>query len=174
MSGTQDRGTNSQNQQQQRLAGTERPARHSKFGGVWILLVLGAAVLALLLVFILMNTQRVLIHLYGAHFTAPLGVALLLGAVLGVLLVAVPGCGRIIQLRRATKHLHHEREHLAGRLDEVMGATDPAEGSGGAAAAQAPAPQTQEPVEAGRAAGRQPEMREQEAQPKRHWWNSKS
>ena len=107
------------NDQQKPLAGTQRPARHSKLGGIWVLLILGAVILALLLVFILMNTQRVAIHLYGAHIDAPLGVALLLAAILGVLLVAVPGGGRILQLRRATKHLHQEREHLASRLDDI-------------------------------------------------------
>lgn len=99
--------------------GTERPARHSRMGGVWVLLVLGAVILVLLLVFILMNTQHVQVHLYGANVSPPLGVALLLAAILGVLLVAVPGGGRILQLRRATKRLHKEREHLAGRLDDI-------------------------------------------------------
>lgn len=98
--------------------------RHTRLGGLWILLVLGAAVLVLLLVFILMNTNRVQINIYGAHVTIPLGVALLLAAALGVLLVVVPGGGRIIQLKRAARRLHKEREHLAGRLDEVSEATD--------------------------------------------------
>jgi uncharacterized integral membrane protein len=124
MSGNPDKGAGAP-QGRQRLAGTERPAKHSRLGGIWLLLVLGAAILVLLLVFILMNGQHVVLHLYGAHVTAPLGVALLLAAALGVLLVVVPGGGRIIQLRRATKRLHREREHLAGRLDEVVGATSP-------------------------------------------------
>lgn len=123
--------------------------RHTRLGGLWILLVLGAAVLVLLLVFILMNTNRVQINIYGAHVTIPLGVALLLAAALGVLLVVVPGGGRIIQLKRAARRLHKEREHLAGRLDEVSEATDagtaPAQG---AAAAQAPTrqPATTQPT----------------------------
>lgn len=187
MSGTQDQSSAGGGQGQQRLAGSEMPAKHSKFGGLWIMLVLGAGLLALLLVFILMNTHRVAIHLYGADFTAPLGVALLLAAVLGVLLVAVPGCARIYQLRRATKRLHHEREHLAGRLDDVMGATDSADGSASAEAAQAPAeqPQVQQQarpqVESGTAApAQQPQTQGQsqgrpaaEPQRKHHWWSSK-
>ena len=36
---------------------------------------------------------------FGAHGHLPLGVALLLTAVLGVLLVVIPGTARIIQLR---------------------------------------------------------------------------
>jgi len=56
-------------------------------------------VLLLLLIFILENGQRVNIGYFGAHGHLPLGVALLLAAVLGVLLVVIPGTGRIVQLR---------------------------------------------------------------------------
>jgi uncharacterized integral membrane protein len=111
--------------QRQPLAGSPRPSRRSRLGGIWILLVLGAVILVLLLVFILMNSQHVQVHLYGADVSAPLGVALLLAAVLGLLLVAVPGGGRILQLRRATKRLHREREHLAGRLDDIAQSAQP-------------------------------------------------
>lgn len=124
--------------QQQPLAGTERPARHSRLGGIWIMLILGAVVLTLLLVFILMNSQHVPVHLYGANISAPLGVALLLAAILGVLLVVVPGAGRIYQLRRATKRLHKEREHLAGRLDEITGSRRDDAGSGSGSGRQPP------------------------------------
>lgn len=117
-------------QPQQPLAGSERPAKRSRLGGIWIMLILGAVILTLLLVFILMNSQHVPVHLYGANISAPLGVALLLAAILGVLLVVVPGAGRIYQLRRATKRLHREREHLAGRLDEITGAGQDDTGSG--------------------------------------------
>jgi len=36
---------------------------------------------------------------FGAHGHLPLGAALLLAAVLGALLVIIPGTGRILQLR---------------------------------------------------------------------------
>ena len=91
--------------------------RRTRLGGLWIVLSLGAAVLVLLLVFVLQNDQRVEIHIYGGHWTAPLGVALLMAAALGVLLVVVPGGGRILQLKRAARRLHREREVLIGRLD---------------------------------------------------------
>jgi lipopolysaccharide assembly protein A len=55
--------------------------------------------LLLLLIFILENGHRVSISYLGAHEHLPLGVALLLAAVIGVLLVVIPGTGRIIQLR---------------------------------------------------------------------------
>ena len=66
----------------------------------------GALVLLLLLIFILENSQTVDIAYFGAHGHLPLGVALLLAAVAGILLVAIPVAGRIYQLRRTAKRRH--------------------------------------------------------------------
>jgi uncharacterized integral membrane protein len=74
-------------------------ARRTRVGGVWVASALFALVLLLLLIFILENGQKVDIGYFGAHGHLPLGVALLLAAVLGVLLVVIPGAGRILQLR---------------------------------------------------------------------------
>lgn len=69
------------------------------------MLVAFALVLLLLLIFILQNGQRSDVYLLGAHGHLPLGVALLLAAVFGVLLVALPTAVRIVQLRlKATRH----------------------------------------------------------------------
>jgi uncharacterized integral membrane protein len=68
-------------------------------GGAWIALVVAAFVFLLLLIFILQNGQRAQVSFLGAHGHLPMGVALLLAAVFGVLLVALPGTARIIQLR---------------------------------------------------------------------------
>jgi uncharacterized integral membrane protein len=92
--------------------------RRTRLGGLWLVFTLGAVLLVLLLVFILMNGQRVEIHVYGGHWNAPVGVALLMAAALGVLLVVVPGGGRIIQLKRAARRLHKQRERLATQLDD--------------------------------------------------------
>ena len=98
---------------------TPATVQHTRLGGLWLMLSLGAVFLVLLLVFILMNGQRIQIHIYGGHWNAPLGVALLMAAALGVLLVLVPGGGRILQLKRAARKLHRERESLAGQLDQA-------------------------------------------------------
>ncbi|SRR5579884_1129582 len=66
-------------------------------------LIAGAIVLILLLVFILENTQRVKISYFGAGFHMPLGVALLLAAIGGALLVGIFGAARILQLRRRVR-----------------------------------------------------------------------
>lgn len=69
-------------------------------------LVAGALVLILLLVFIVENTQRVKISYFGAGGHVSLGVALLLAAVGGALLVGLAGAARVLQLRRRLKHPH--------------------------------------------------------------------
>jgi uncharacterized integral membrane protein len=99
--------------------GLVQPAgmRRSRLGELWVVAVLGAVILILLLVFILQNGARVEVHIFGAHLNAPLGVALLLAAALGVLLVVVPGGGRILQLKRAARGLQRDRLNLADQLD---------------------------------------------------------
>jgi uncharacterized integral membrane protein len=67
--------------------------------GVWIASVLFAGVLLLLPVFILQNTRPAEISFFGARARPPVGVALLLAGVFGVLLVALPSTARILQLR---------------------------------------------------------------------------
>jgi len=80
-----------------------RRVRPSRLGGLWIALTSGAVVLLLLLIFILENNQEVGIAYFGAHGHLPLGVALLLAAILGILLVVIPGGGRMLQLRMAAR-----------------------------------------------------------------------
>jgi uncharacterized integral membrane protein len=70
---------------------------------VWVASALFALVLLLLLIFILENSAKVKISFFGASGQLPLGVAMLLAAVLGILLVVLPGTARIIQLRRTAR-----------------------------------------------------------------------
>ena len=56
-----------------------------------------------LLVLILQNGRPVQISFFALEGVLPLGVALLLAAIAGVLLVAIPGSLRILQLRRAAR-----------------------------------------------------------------------
>src|SRR5689334_4389300 len=86
-----------------------KSAPRSRMGGVWIILISAAFVLLLLLVFILQNGQPAEVSFLGAHGTLPMGVALLLAAVFGVLLVALPGTVRILQLRSAGRHASANR-----------------------------------------------------------------
>lgn len=80
-----------------------RKVRRTRFSGLWVGATIAAVVLLILLVFIIQNGQQAAISFFGAHWHLPLGVSLLLAAICGVLLVAIPGYGRIIQLRRALR-----------------------------------------------------------------------
>jgi putative membrane protein len=63
-----------------------------------------AAVLAIgFLVFIVQNYEKVSIEFLGFEGRLSLAIALLLSAIIGALVVAVPGAVRIGQLRRALR-----------------------------------------------------------------------
>jgi uncharacterized integral membrane protein len=83
--------------------------KRTRISGLWVGVTVAAVVLLLLLVFIVQNNTYVTIHFFGWGGDFPLGVALLLAAICGVLLVAVPGYGRILQLRRATRRASRAR-----------------------------------------------------------------
>jgi lipopolysaccharide assembly protein A len=78
-----------------------RGAPRSRVSGLWTGLVLSAVVLVFLLVFIMQNTNPARINFLGWDGVLPTGVALLFAAIAGVLLVAIPGSIRILQLRHA-------------------------------------------------------------------------
>jgi uncharacterized integral membrane protein len=79
------------------------PVARTRSGMLWTGLILSALVLLVLLIFILQNSTPVQINFLGASGTLPTGVALLLAAIAGLLLVAIPGGLRILQLRRAAR-----------------------------------------------------------------------
>jgi uncharacterized integral membrane protein len=81
----------------------------TRTGGLWVAAISAAVVVLLLLIFILQNGQQVQINLYGANPDLPLGVALLLAAVLGALIVALVGTARVVQLRHVAKR-HRDQD----------------------------------------------------------------
>jgi uncharacterized integral membrane protein len=86
-----------------RAGWSTEPVARSRTGVLWTGLILSALVLLVLLIFILQNGAPVQINFLGASGTLPTGVALLLAAIAGLLLVAIPGGLRILQLRRAAR-----------------------------------------------------------------------
>ncbi len=99
--------------------GTDRPAvtipqpkpglddkghvRRTRVSIVWVGLIAAAVFLILLVVFIAQNVNNVPLHFLGFSGEVSLGLALLIAAVAGLLIAAVPGSIRIWQLRRALK-----------------------------------------------------------------------
>jgi uncharacterized integral membrane protein len=77
-----------------------RATRRTRTSAAWTATVAGTVLLLVLLIFILENTQSVKINFLGAHGRVALGIALLLSAVAGALIVATIGAARMAQLRR--------------------------------------------------------------------------
>lgn len=77
--------------------------RRTRVSGVWVGLIATALFLVLLVIFIAQNSRRVSIHFFGWHGQFSLALTVLLSAVIGVLLVAIPGSVRILQLRRSLR-----------------------------------------------------------------------
>ncbi|WP_216894515.1 LapA family protein [Nocardia alni] len=75
--------------------------RRTLVSTAWAALSGGALILILILVFVLENLTPGKFTFLGAHFTLPLGVAVLLAAIVGMLVMAVIGTARILQVRRA-------------------------------------------------------------------------
>jgi lipopolysaccharide assembly protein A len=81
--------------------------KRTRTGGLWVAVGFFAVILLLLLIFILQNGTQVSVSYLGLHGHLPLGVAMLLAAVCGVLLVVLAGTARIGQLR-ATARRHRK------------------------------------------------------------------
>ncbi|MDF0531573.1 LapA family protein [Tsukamurella sp. 8F] len=79
--------------------------RHTRSASLWSGLILGAVVLLVLLIFILQNLEAQKINLLFWTVNLPVGVSLLIAAILGALVVGLAGGLRIFQLRRAAKKL---------------------------------------------------------------------
>jgi lipopolysaccharide assembly protein A len=76
------------------------PVRRTRTGAAWVGIVVGAAVLVLLIVFMLQNTVPVEVAFFGLTGTAPLALTLLIAGVGFAIVTLVVGSLRIGQLRR--------------------------------------------------------------------------
>jgi uncharacterized integral membrane protein len=82
----------------------------TRAGALWTAVAVGVIALVLILIFVVQNSGSVPIHFLAMDITMPLGVALLVAALLGALLMLAIGTVRILQLRRLAK-----RPELADR-----------------------------------------------------------
>jgi uncharacterized integral membrane protein len=96
--------------------------KRTRTSGLWVAVGFFAVVLLLLLIFILQNGAPVNVSYLGAHGRLPLGVALLLSAVCGVLLVVLAGAARISQLRTvARRHRRADARRAKAVTHETVG-----------------------------------------------------
>jgi lipopolysaccharide assembly protein A len=109
---------------------TPRPEltlKRTRISGAWFAIGAFAVVLLLLLIFILQNNHTVEVSYLGVHGHLPLGVALLLAAVAGVLLTVLVGAARIIQLRAvARRHRRGDARYAASEQAADGPASPPA------------------------------------------------
>jgi uncharacterized integral membrane protein len=109
--GSQDRETHRAELGSSSEAATEvSPGTSSERGGmrtrtstVWTAVVVLVASLVLVLVFILQNLQDVSVSFLVFHGQLPLGVALLVSATLGGVIVLAEGAARVVQLRHTRR-----------------------------------------------------------------------
>ncbi|GEM_PF-2747638 len=75
----------------------------TRASALWAALAAGMVLLVVVLVFILENLQQVRVSFFTVHWDIPLGIDLLLAAVLGGLVVFSAGAVRLFQLRRQAR-----------------------------------------------------------------------
>ncbi|GAA1484250.1 LapA family protein [Brachybacterium fresconis] len=80
--------------------------------GIWISLILGAIVLVLLLIFVIQNSDTASFEYFGASFDLPLGVAMLLAAIAGALVMALVGSVRMIQMSWTIRKMRKQQEKI--------------------------------------------------------------
>ena len=109
----------------------QHQVKRTRISGVWLASGLFAVVLLLLLIFILENGRGVDVAYFGAHGHLPLGVALLLAAVLGAAMVIIPGTARVIQLRvTARRHRSADAGRAAAAARPAAHGGDPPPATG--------------------------------------------
>lgn len=86
-----------------RSARVARSRLGSRLGSIWVSLIGMALAFTALLIFVLQNPARIDLHFLWLDGRVPLGVAMLFAAIAGILLIAIPGTGRILQLRRRAR-----------------------------------------------------------------------
>ena len=73
----------------------------TKVSAAWVAVGVGLVCLVLLLVFVLQNLQRSQVHFLGLNGSLPLGLAMLVAATAGGVVVGVAGVARVVQLRHS-------------------------------------------------------------------------
>jgi putative membrane protein len=81
--------------------------RRTRMSAAWVGICAAAAVLVVLIVFMLQNTRSVEITFLWMHGTLPLALALLIAGVGVAILAMMVGAARITQLRRRLSYQHH-------------------------------------------------------------------
>lgn len=90
--------------------GSGRPPRMTRASAVWAFVAAALLLLILLIVFILQNPTKVEVQFLGVEGTLSLGMALLIAAVVGGVVVAIAGIARVTQLRLNARRIRRSTE----------------------------------------------------------------
>jgi uncharacterized integral membrane protein len=84
-------------------ATTEPPVQRTRAASFWVSVVVTALILIALIIFLAQNSHEISVHFLGWSGQISQAVALLIAAVCGALLVAIPASIRVVQLRRGAR-----------------------------------------------------------------------
>ncbi|HET9647950.1 MAG TPA: lipopolysaccharide assembly protein LapA domain-containing protein [Microlunatus sp.] len=87
---------------------SRRAPRVTRVSAAWAATGVALVLLILLIVFILQNSTKVNVRFLGMSGTIPLGMALLIAAVAGGVVVAIAGVARVTQLRMSARRIRQE------------------------------------------------------------------
>ena len=90
-----------------------RSPRVTRISAAWVATAVALVLLVLLIVFILENSTKVEIQFLGMTGTIPVGMALLIAAVGGGVVVAVAGIARVTQLRLSARRTRRTRRRAS-------------------------------------------------------------
>ncbi len=90
-------------------AAAQPPVQRTRAASFWVSVVVTALVLIALIIFLAQNSRQVAVHFLGWSGHISEAVALLIAAVCGALLVAIPASIRIVQLRHGLRKTARQR-----------------------------------------------------------------
>lgn len=99
----------------------------TRISSAWVAIAVGIIFLILLIIFIAENGASHPLHFLGASGNVPEGLALLIAAVAGALVVLLVGAGRMLQLRLAA-HRHNRAARRRADATETPASAAPPEG----------------------------------------------
>ena len=89
---------------------------HTRTGIVWWALGFSMALLVITMVFVLQNLGSATVKFFTLQWTIPVGLDLLLAALLGSLFAFLLGAARILQLRRTARRIARTQRRGAGQI----------------------------------------------------------
>ena len=85
------------------------PVQRTRAASFWVSVVVTTLLFIALIIFLAQNSHQIAVHFLGWSGHTAAAVALLIAAVVGALLVAIPASIRVVQLRRGAKKVARQQ-----------------------------------------------------------------